>query len=450
MKAKHIIHTLAVLIALGTVVLFVSGPVAQTTDDPWEAWIDEQTDTVLKSAREIDEKQYTEMRTNIREKFSALAAELKKEIASPPQIKDYAALQTVKELRDAYDEDYNRKHQNTTVRVSYTAGDTEIFTYDESIPLAEVDAKYPRDAWLQMLLDKGITIKNAEAYWEYLFLRDRLVHIERQPNVWKSGRYNIPATEDWETYEAAYITYALDRIQKRLKEDNDRHLSFFNHLSENPRFLLEKSIELPNSVGEPGKFFKEFSLKALKEPQTVKALQDAYDEKYNERYAITSGSVSHTRDGVNIFSYKFPLPMSEVDAKYPRDEWLQMLLNKGISIDNFEEYWAYLSQRDTLVELEKQPKVWSSGLFGIAPTEDWETYKAAYLEQMVAKLHRDGEIIFLGKADATDALGIAEEGKKAAMEALKKATEHLEKLERNQYLIIPRVPQAPRVPLLDR
>lgn len=33
--------------------------------------------------------------------------------------------------------------------------------------------------------------------------------------------------------------------------------------------------------------------------------------------------------------------MSEVDEKYPRDKWLQMLLAKGITIDNFEEYWAY-------------------------------------------------------------------------------------------------------------
>lgn len=438
MKAKHIIHTLAVLLALGTAAFFVVSPVAQTTNNSWETWIDEQTDTVLKSVGEMDEKQRTEMRANIRKKFSSLAAELEKEIPSPPQMKDYAILQTVKELRNAYDEDYNRKHQNTTVRVLYTAGDTEIFSYDESIPLAEVDAKYPRDAWLQMLLDKGITIINADAYWEYLFLRDRLVHIERQPNVWKSGHFGIPATEDWETYKAAYISYELDQIEKRLKEDNKTHLFFSDHQSEKPRFLLEKSIELPNSVDEPGKFFKEFSLKALKEPQPAKALRDAYDEKYNERYAITSGSISHTRDGVTVFSYKFPLPMSEVDAKYPRDEWLQMLLDKGISIDNFEEYWAYLSQRDTLVELEKQPKVWSSGLFGIAPTEDWETYKAAYLEQMVAKLHRNGEIILLGKA---------EEGKNAAMEALKKATEHLEKLERNQHLIIP---QVPRVPPLDR
>ena len=45
-----------------------------------------------------------------------------------------------------------------------------------------------------MLLDKGMTIENANAYWEYLFLRDTLVHLERRPHVWTSGLFDIPAT----------------------------------------------------------------------------------------------------------------------------------------------------------------------------------------------------------------------------------------------------------------
>ena len=430
MKAKHIVHTLSCLLVLGMMASFVVNAAAQTTADPWEAWIDEQTDTALKSAGEMDEARRAEMRASIRAKFSALAAELKKDIDAPPQTEDYAIPQTVRELRDAYDEDYDHKHQETSVRVSYTIGDTEIFAYDERIPLAEVDAKYPRDAWLQMLLDKGITIENAEAYSEYLFLRDRLMHIEKQPHVWSSELFGIPATEDWETYESAYIEHELERIQKRL-EEKDKRISIFDRLPENYHSLLEKnweieraiekaledleSAELPKALQELPNAAKKFSLRVLKAPQTVKALRDAYDEKYNERYAITSGSVSHTLDGATVFTYQFPLPMSEVDTKYPRDEWLQMLLNRGISIDNFEEYWTYLSQRNTLGALEKQPKVWSSGLFGIPSTNNWETYKEAYLKQMIGKFHHDKKIMYFGKADVP--------------EALRKATEHLEKLE---------------------
>ena len=409
MRAKQIVHILTVLIALGIVAFFVARPDAQTTEDPWETWIDQQTDTVLKSAGEMDAERRAEMRATIREKFSALAAELKNEIASPPQTQDYADLQTVKELRDTYDAGYNRKHKDTTVRVSYTVGDAEIFAYDESVPLAEVDAKYPRDAWLQMLLDKGVTIKNANAYWEYMFLRDTLVHLERQPQVWTSGLFEIPATEDWETHKAAYIERELGQIQKRLEKTQHVHILHHDKVLEHYHDLLEKD-KLPKTVFQalPPDFPTDFPKKLLQYtivPQTVKALRSAYDERYNERYAITSGNVSYTLDNGTVFKYKVPLPLSEVDAKYPRGEWLQMLLDKGITVDNFEEYWTYLSKRDELVELEKEPEIWSSRLFGISSTDDWETYKAAYLKQMFEKLGSKKEkITFHSKTVVPDVL----------------------------------------------
>ena len=419
MRAKQIVHILTLLIALGTVAFFVGYPDAQTTEDPWEAWIDQQTDTVLKSAGEMDAERQAEMRATIREKFSALAAELKNEIASPPQTQDYVDLQTVKELRATYDADYDRKHKDTTVRVSYTIGDTEIFAYDESVPLAEVDAKYPRDAWLQMLLNKGITIKNADAYWEYLFLRDRLVHLERQPQVWTSGLFEIPATEDWETYKAAYIERELGQIQKRLEETQHARIFPYDKVLEYHSLLEKDKLPKPMFEALPPDFPIYLPKKLLQYtivPQTVKALRSAYDEKYNERYAITSGSVSYTLNDGTVFKYKVPLPLSEVDAKYPRDEWLEMLLDKGITVDNFEEYWTYLSKRDELVELEKNSEVWSSGLFGITPTNNWETYKDAYLKQMFEKLGRKREKITLY-------------GKTVVPDVLRK---HVEQLERHQ------------------
>ena len=444
MKTKHIVHILTLLLALGTVALFVAHPEAQTAEDPWEAWVDEQTDTVLKSAGDIDETRRAEMRATIREKFSSLAKELKNEIASPPQTQDYAILQTVKELRNTYDDGYSQKHKDTTVRVSYTVSDTEIFAYDENVPLAEVDAKYPRDAWLQMLLDKGITIKNADAYWEYLFLRDTLVHLERQPQVWTSGLFGIPSTEDWETYKAAYMERELDRIQKRLREGQLARVLNFDETVKEYHGLLGKDDVPPNLFRFLQDFPKEIPPVAFKKqiiivPQTVKALRDAYDKKYNERYAITSGSVSYTLDNGATFKYNVPLPMSEVDAKYPREAWLQMLLDNGITIDNFEEYWAYLSKRDELVELEKDPEVWSSGLFGISPTDDWETYKATYLEQMLEKLHDNKKnAVYFGKVDAEalkQSQKLIEQLEVDREETLKQSRKLLEQLERSKPLL---------------
>ena len=410
MKAKHIVRTLTLLVALGTVTFFVARPGAQTTEDAWKAWVDEQTETVLRSAGEMDEARRTEMRASIRAKFSALAAALKNEVASPPLTEDYVTLQTVKELRDAYDEDYNRRHQTTTVRVTYKAGDSEIFAYDENILLAEVDAKYPRDAWLQRLLDRGVTIENADAYWEYLFLRDTLMHVE-QPQVWTSGLFGIPPTKEWETYKTAYIERELSRIQKRLEKERHKQTShrFLEGLHSLHPHNWEQHLKVPHVLIPELPKVTSFTVhKHYSGPQTVKALRAAYDEKYNERYAMTSGSVIYKLNSVTILEYQTPLPISEVEAKYPRDEWLQMLLEKGITIDNFEEYWAYLSQRETLVQIEKHPEVWSSGLFSILPTDDWETYKVAYLKQNIEKLRGErygveiGEDIHKAETDARE------------------------------------------------
>ena len=211
------------------------------------------------------------------------------------------------------------------------------------------------------------------------------------------------------SFKAAYIERELGQIQKRLAKEGHVRLSDLDRVLENYHKLIERSNS-PQKWAQvlPPDFSKEGPWTVIKPftgPQTIKALRDAYDEKYNERYAITSGSVSYTRDNGITFKYNVPLPMSEVDAKYPRREWLQMLLDKGITIDNFEEYWTYLSKRDELVELEKHPEVWSSELFGIAPTEDWETYKAAYLDQMFEKFDRGWQDpVYFGKLRAEEAL----------------------------------------------
>lgn len=74
---------------------------------------------------------------------------------------------------------------------------------------------------------------------------------------------------------------------------------------------------------------------------------------------------------------------SVVDKKYPQVEWLEMLLDKGIVIENDKDYSGYMVARSALVKLENQPDMWTSDVFGIPPTTDWETFKAAYIERKI-------------------------------------------------------------------
>ena len=76
-------------------------------------------------------------------------------------------------------------------------------------------------------------------------------------------------------------------------------------------------------------------------------------------------------------------PDSEVDEKYPPAAWLEMLLNRGVTIANFGEYSGYMNIRRNLVRLETEPDKWTSDLFGIAPTSDWESFKSLYIDRKI-------------------------------------------------------------------
>jgi len=118
-------------------------------------------------------------------------------------------------------------------------------------------------------------------------------------------------------------------------------------------------------------------------PQNAQELMKALDADYNKGHAKTEVSVSRKGNGIETESYSSNLTISEIDARYPRVEWLQLLLDRGIIIGNFYEYASTLSHRHALALLEDNPNLWQSGVLDIPPTDDWETYKAAYIDKLV-------------------------------------------------------------------
>ena len=135
----------------------------------------------------------------------------------PRGSKQYAGSQTAQELMKALDADYNRWHSKTEVSVSQKVGDVEITKYSSTLSMPEIDARYPRAKWLQLLLDSGITIENFDEYASYLLKRHTLALLEDNPNLWKSGILHIPPTDDWETYKATYIDKLVKDYTKNRK-----------------------------------------------------------------------------------------------------------------------------------------------------------------------------------------------------------------------------------------
>lgn len=94
-------------------------------------------------------------------------------------------------------------------------------------------------------------------------------------------------------------------------------------------------------------------------PQTPEALMETFDVQYSKHHRNTNN----------------------VDETYPRAEWLQMILSKGYHIKTHLDYAAALRTRYWIAEVADKPEVWGSGRRGVPPTDDFETYKDAYIQR---------------------------------------------------------------------
>lgn len=121
-------------------------------------------------------------------------------------------------------------------------------------------------------------------------------------------------------------------------------------------------------------------------PQTVEALMNAFDEAYNQKYS--KARVMALCEGGVVYSSELAI-RGEIDARHSRVEWLQMLLQRGITIEDFDDYRIYLSKRHTLAFLEDNPDLQEIGFLGIPLMDDQAAYKVAYIDKLVAKRIED-------------------------------------------------------------
>ncbi len=144
-------------------------------------------------------------------------------------------------------------------------------------------------------------------------------------------------------------------------------------------------------------------------------------------------NLSHIIDSVDEKRHVSQFTNEEIDARYPRAAWLQILLDKGITIEHFGEYASYLSKRHTLAFLEDNSNLRNAGILDILPTDNWETYKAAYIDKLAneyAKLRKAAEQVEQAKERAEHAKVLAEQAKERAEHAKVLAERAKEQIER--------------------
>lgn len=92
-------------------------------------------------------------------------------------------------------------------------------SYPQSV---DWDTRYPKQKWIQSLLEKGAHFKNASDYSYYLQLRRDLLEKQHQPDEWRSGKYGIPITTDFQEYENGFIERKIweNRMLRKVSAEN--------------------------------------------------------------------------------------------------------------------------------------------------------------------------------------------------------------------------------------
>ena len=111
--------------------------------------------------------------------------------------------------------------------------------------------------------------------------------------------------------------------------------------------------------------------------QTVEALMSTFDTEFDR-------SITKVTVGI-IDGRSSSLTINEIDKRYPRTQWLQLILDNGLTIENFIHYASCLSKRHILAFLEDNPDFQKMKFFGIPPNQNgWEEYKMAVVRHFIA------------------------------------------------------------------
>lgn len=98
-------------------------------------------------------------------------------------------------------------------------------------------------------------------------------------------------------------------------------------------------------------------------PQTPEAIMAAFDKSYSPYYSADMEA--------------------DMDAAYPRAEWIQAFLDRGARFENASDYEVYLKERQTVMRYAGDPDEWASGRFGVKPSHTFEGYKNALIDRHI-------------------------------------------------------------------
>ena len=195
-------------------------------------------------------------------------------------------------------------------------------------------------------------------------------------------------------------------------------------------------------------------------PQTVQALMNTFDESYNRKHAQTNLTVfprasiakikQDTVTGLHAWSellskegISIQFASREIDARYPREAWIQLFLERGATIESLMDYFFCMAHRNQLAFLEDSSHLWKAETHGTSSTEAWETYKVNYIDRLARYYTQKWK----AAAEATrKRVEISKPKAKTTNEKIKTQIE----VTKSRIPKIPNTPTIPQVPKLNR
>ena len=144
-------------------------------------------------------------------------------------------------------------------------------------------------------------------------------------------------------------------------------------LSSYPSVIIAPESETGDQVGAT----KKTSEETFNSPNGQVAVDTTVQPKWRQHYG------AQTVEAL-MASFHEEYGESWMDEKYPPAEWLQLILNRGGFIQHYGDYSGLLNARSLLIHFEKHPEMWKNGHYaGIPATDDWETYKLAFVNRQI-------------------------------------------------------------------
>ena len=192
--------------------------------DPWEDWVDAQIEIQATDFLEMLDREHPNLygsakknidyiKQQMRSQFEQLAEQLKEEDIVPPPIQVYDVTKLPKAIgfEELEKEGFEKEHRGPQTVAAIQE------SFGHMVKPAAVDGKYPQAEWVEMILDRGGTIKTFRDYSRLLAQRSLLAFYEQSPDIWQEGRAApgvIPPIDDWETFKGAFLDRTIWEVQQ--------------------------------------------------------------------------------------------------------------------------------------------------------------------------------------------------------------------------------------------